>query len=63
MNSEKIKVSCERGCESMADANTSAYTGKIKNQGSQTVQAPHQSTPSKTGKVQRGSDLRTGKKK
>ena len=47
----------------MADNSKSEYIGRIKNQGTQTVQAPHQSTPSKTGKVKTGSDLRTGKKK
>lgn len=38
------------------------YVGKIKNGGTQVVQAPHQSVDRKTGKVKTGSDLRTGKK-
>jgi len=38
------------------------YVGKIKNSGSQVVQAPNQSKgKSGTGKVIRGTDLRTGK--
>ena len=41
----------------------SAYIGKIGNQGSQVVKAPHQATPSKAGKVKKGGDLRTGKNK
>ena len=41
----------------------SEYIGKIKNQGQQTVQAPHQvKDGSKKGTVQTGKDLRTGKK-
>jgi len=38
----------------------SGYVGRIKNQGTQNVKAPHQSTPSKSGKVKTGGDLRTG---
>lgn len=38
------------------------YSGKIKNQGTQKVEAPRQTTPSKTGKVKTGKDLRTGRK-
>ena len=46
----------------LADNGKSAYIGRIKNQGSQTVQAPHQSSPQKKGNVKTGADLRTGKK-
>jgi len=47
----------------MSDSGKSAYIGKIKNQGTQSVQAPHQSTPQKKGNVKTGGDLRTGGKK
>lgn len=40
----------------------SAYVGRIKNGGTQTVKAPNQHTDPKKGKVQTGRDLRTGKK-
>ena len=38
------------------------YAGKIKNGGTQVVQAPKQTTDQKKGTVTKGSDLRTGKK-
>ena len=38
------------------------YAGKIKNGGSQVVKAPSQTTDPKKSTVQKGSDLRTGKK-
>lgn len=38
------------------------YIGKIKNGGTQVVEAPNQHTDPKKGKVQKGEDLRTGKK-
>ena len=38
------------------------YVGKIKNGGTQTVKAPHQSTDSKKGTVRTGRDLRAGRK-
>ena len=38
------------------------YAGKIKNGGTQVVQAPKQTTDQKRGTVKKGSDLRTGKK-
>ena len=38
------------------------YAGKIKNGGTQTVKAPHQTKDPKKGAVKTGSDLRTGKK-
>ena len=38
------------------------YVGKIPNAGTMKVQAPHQTTPKKTGKMKTGKDLRTGKK-
>ena len=42
---------------------SSEYIGKIKNQGQQKVEAPHQvKSGSKKGTVQQGKDLRTGKK-
>ena len=44
----------------MADTK-SGYVGKIANQGAQVVQAPNQTTATKTGKVHTGTDLRTGK--
>ena len=37
------------------------YLGKIKNGGTQVVQAPNQHTDPKKGKVKTGQDLRTGK--
>lgn len=39
-----------------------AYAGKIKNAGTQVVQAPAQTAAQKKGKVKTGGDLRTGKK-
>jgi len=40
----------------------SEYIGKIKNQGQQKVEAPHQvKSNAKKGTVQTGKDLRTGK--
>ena len=47
----------------MAEQGKSAYIGRIKNQGTQTVQAPHQSTAQKKGTVKTGGDLRAGGKK
>jgi hypothetical protein len=45
----------------MSDKGKSGYVGNIKNQGSQVVKAPNQTTPgSKTGKVKTGNDLRQG---
>ena len=41
---------------------SSEYIGKIKNQGQQKVEAPHQVKQNKKGTVQQGKDLRTGKK-
>ena len=41
---------------------SNGYIGKIKNTGSQVVQAPHQNSPQKKGTVVTGKDLRTGKK-
>lgn len=38
------------------------YTGRIKQSGSQVVQAPNQTTDPKKGTVKTGKDLRTGKK-
>jgi len=38
------------------------YTGRIKQGGSQVVQAPNQITDPKKGTVKTGKDLRTGKK-
>ncbi|MDY4661268.1 hypothetical protein [Pseudoflavonifractor capillosus] len=38
------------------------YAGKIKNTGTQIVQAPKQTTSQKKGTVKTGGDLRTGKK-
>ena len=46
----------------MADNSKSEYIGKIKNGGTQKVQAPHQTKDQKTGTVQSGSDLRSKKK-
>lgn len=46
----------------MADNNKSAYVGKIKNTGTQRVEAPNQTTEQKKGTVKTGKDLRTGKK-
>lgn len=41
----------------------SEYIGKIKNQGQQKVEAPHQvKSNAKKGTVQTGKDLRSGKK-
>lgn len=42
--------------------NKSGYVGRIKNGGTQIVQAPIQHTDAKKGTVKTGSDLRTGKK-
>ena len=39
----------------------SDYIGRIKNSGTQVVQAPHQSTDAKKGTVKKGGDLRGGK--
>lgn len=39
-----------------------SYAGKIKNSGTQIVQAPKQSTNQKKGTVKTGGDLRSGKK-
>ena len=41
---------------------SNGYVGKIKNTGSQVVQAPNQTTLQKKGTVQTGKDLRVGKK-
>ena len=38
------------------------YVGRIKNTGSQVVEAPNQTTVSKKGTVKTGNDLRSGKK-
>ena len=38
------------------------YVGRIKNSGTQVVQAPIQTTVSKKGTVKQGNDLRSGKK-
>lgn len=38
------------------------YIGRIKNSGTQIVQAPRQSTDAKKGTVKKGGDLRGGKK-
>ena len=38
------------------------YVGRIKNSGTQVVQAPIQTTVSKKGTVKTGNDLRSGKK-
>ena len=38
------------------------YVGRIKNQGSQVVKAPFQTTPKKSGTVKTGRDLRAGRK-
>lgn len=38
------------------------YAGKIKNTGTQVVQAPKQTTGQKKGTVKTGGDLRAGKK-
>lgn len=40
----------------------SGYVGRIKNGGTQVVQAPNQTTDPKKGTVKTGNDLRTGKK-
>lgn len=40
----------------------SDYIGRIKNAGSQVVEAPKQTTEKKTGKVKTGRDLRAGRK-
>ena len=45
---------------SMAEKSGNGYVGKVKNQGTQFVQAPHQSTPQKKGTVKTGNDLRMG---
>lgn len=37
------------------------YIGKIKNAGTQVVQAPYQTTDAKKGTVKKGTDLRAGK--
>lgn len=38
------------------------YAGKIKNGGTQVVQAPKQTTDQKKGTAKKGGDLRAGKK-
>ena len=38
------------------------YAGKVKNGGTQVVQAPRQTTDKKTGTVKKGGDLRAGSK-
>lgn len=38
------------------------YIGRIKNGGTQIVQAPNQSVNQKKGTIKTGNDLRTGKK-
>lgn len=38
------------------------YIGRIANAGTQVVEAPAQTTGKKTGTVQRGKDLRAGKR-
>ena len=43
-------------------ADNKGYIGRIKNSGTQTVKAPHQSVPSKKATVKTGKDLRSGKK-
>ena len=40
---------------------SNGYLGKIKNSGTQIVQAPNQVTDPKKGTVKTGADLRTGK--
>ncbi len=47
----------------MAKKNVSGYAGKISNQGGQVVQPVYPQKSGKTGKVVRGEDLRTGRKK
>ena len=42
--------------------NGGGYIGRIKQSGTQVVQAPHQHTDPKKGTVKTGADLRTGKK-
>lgn len=42
---------------------TSAYAGKIKNSGNQSVEAPFKTKPAKAGKVKEGRDLRVKKGK
>ncbi len=44
-------------------AKESGYSGKVKNTGSQYVQAPYTSGKKSNGVVKRGEDLRTGSKK
>lgn len=39
------------------------YAGRVKNTGAQFVEAPFQTEKKSAGKVIRGEDLRTGKKK
>ena len=46
----------------VTDGLKSELAGKIKNGGSQVVKAPSQTTDPKKGTVQKGNDLRTGKK-
>lgn len=41
---------------------SNAYVGKIKNGGTQSVQAPNQRTDGKKGTVKTGKDLRAGRK-
>lgn len=44
-------------------AKDNGYAGKIKNTGSQVVQAPYASGKKQNGTVKQGSDLRAGEKK
>ena len=46
----------------MADNSKSGYIGKVKNVGSQKVEAVNQTTLPKKGTVKTGKDLRSGKK-
>ena len=45
----------------MADNSKSEYIGKIKNGGTQKVEAPHKIKDQKSGTVKSGNDLRTKK--
>lgn len=46
----------------MAEKCGGGYAGKIKNSGTQNIKAPNQTTEAKKGTVQKGNDLRNGKK-
>lgn len=60
-NAEKSKYG--RGEESEMASKCKGYAGKIKNQGTQFVQAPFGGSDSRKGNVKiTGTDLRTGKK-